>query len=101
MESWISLGGKGHTNVQILTEPGIKLGPLWSKGRDLTNWANHAHPIIIIVAKLIYVVVVMIEVTIDGGEGGGEGGGDSGGDDDDGGDDDGGDDDDGDIIDIC
>ena len=44
MESWGSLGGKeGRTNVQISAEPGIKLGTLWSEGRDLTNCDNHAH----------------------------------------------------------
>ena len=38
MESWVSLGGKeGRINIQILAEPGIELGTLWSEGRDLTN----------------------------------------------------------------
>ena len=44
MESWVGLGGKeGCTNFRILAKPGIEPGTLWSKGRDLTNCANHAH----------------------------------------------------------
>ena len=45
MESWVGLGGKeGRTNIRISAKPGIEPGTLWSKGRDLTNCANHARP---------------------------------------------------------
>ena len=42
---WKRQERKSHKSVQILAEPGIKLGTLWSKGRDLTNCANHARPV--------------------------------------------------------
>ena len=47
MESWVGLGGKeGRTNIQISAELGIEPGTLWSKGRDLTNCADHALQIV-------------------------------------------------------
>ena len=43
MESWFGLGRKeDRTNIQISAKQGLKLGTLWSEGRDLTNCANHA-----------------------------------------------------------
>ena len=33
----------GRTNFRISAKPGIELGILWSKGRDLTNCDNHAN----------------------------------------------------------
>ena len=32
MESWVSLGGKDHTKISILAEPGIEPGALWLHG---------------------------------------------------------------------
>ena len=54
MESWVGLGGnEGRTNIQILAEPGIEPGILWSEGRDLTNCANYARPPNLIETNLI------------------------------------------------
>ena len=42
--SWLRRERKSHKSVQTSAKPGIELGTLWSKGRDLTNCANHARP---------------------------------------------------------
>ena len=44
VESWVGLGGKGYTNIRISAKPGIEPVTLWSEGRDLTNYTNHARP---------------------------------------------------------
>ena len=65
MESWVGIGGKeGRTNIQILAEPGIKLGILWSKGRDLTNCANHARPMVTITQILFCAIFISVIATV-------------------------------------
>ena len=45
IESWVSLGRKeGPINIWVSANPRIELGTLWLEGRDLTNCANHANP---------------------------------------------------------